>query len=88
MNDADRPSRHPAIETAVFGTEAVLYDERSGMVHQLNDSACAVWLLLDGRPLAESVAELSASTGLGPERIRPDVVQAITELGAVGLLDG
>jgi PqqD family protein of HPr-rel-A system len=86
MNDQDRPIRHPSIETAVFGTEAVLYDERSGRVHYFNASACAIWLLLDGRPVAEIVDTLAQTTAFPPDEIRRDVLQAIDQLEAVGLL--
>jgi PqqD family protein of HPr-rel-A system len=82
----ERPVRDPSIETAVFGSEAVLYDERSGMVHHLNASACAVWTLLDGRPIGEIIAALSANTGLAQDRIRGDVLQVIVDLGSAGLL--
>ncbi len=88
MNDQDRPARHPSVETAVFGTEAVLYDERSGMVHHLNASACAIWMLLDGRPVGDIVGTLSQTTGVPPDNIRREVLQAIVELGAAGLLAG
>jgi PqqD family protein of HPr-rel-A system len=88
MSDQDGPARHGAIETAVFGSEAVLYDERSGMVHHLNGSASAIWMLLDGRPLADVAAELSRATGLPDEAIRPDVVRAVADFAAAGLLAG
>ena len=88
MNDEARPTRHPSVETAVFGTEAVLYDERSGIVHYLNPSACAIWMLLDGRPVSDIVITLSQTTGLPPADMRRDVLQALIELGAVGLLAG
>ena len=88
MNDQDRPARHPSIETAVFGDEAVLYDERSGMVHQLNGPACAIWLLLDGRSVGDVVDTLAEATVLPPADIRRDVLQAVVELDAAGLLAG
>ena len=87
MNDEARPVPHPAVETAVLGAEAVLYDERSGAVHHLNESACAIWRLLDGRAVRDVVATLSEASGMPPAGIRDDVVQAITELQAAGLLD-
>ena len=86
MNADDRPARHPSVETAVLGTEAVLYDERSGTVHHLNPSACAIWTLLDGRPVGDIVHTLSESAGVPPANIRRDVLQALSELGAAGLL--
>ncbi len=88
MNDDDRPVRHPAVETAEFGTEAVLYDERSGMVHHLNSSALAIWALLDGRPLRAVVGALSEASGVPPGDIRRDVLQVVTELESAGLLSG
>lgn len=86
MKDEDRPARHPSIETADFGTEAVLYDQRSGTVHHLNASACAVWRLLDGRSIGDIVSLLSESTGIPPADIREDAARAIGELGTAGLL--
>lgn len=86
MKAGDPPARHPSIETAVLGAEAVLYDERSGTVHHLNTSACAIWTLLDGRPIDEVVATLSKATGVPPADLRRDVVQSIGEFRAAGLL--
>lgn len=90
MNEHDhaRPTRHPSIETALFGSEAVLYDERSGTVHHLNPSACAVWLLLDGRSIGDVVAGLAERTGLPRTEIGPDVLRAIADLDEAGLLEG
>lgn len=88
MNDDTRPVHHPAVETAVLGPEAVLYDERSGAVHHLNESACAIWILLDGRPVRDVVATLSRASGLPPAMIREDVVRTIGGLQAAGLIAG
>lgn len=88
MNEKDRPTRHPSVETAVFGTEAVLYDERSGMVHHLNASACAIWMLLDGRPVGDVVDALAQVTGVPTDDLRRDVTRAISELEVAGLLTG
>lgn len=86
MNEQDRPTRHPAVETAVFETEVVVYDDRSGMVHHLNPSASAIWLLLDGRPLAAVIDTLSTTTGVPRDDLRPDVVRAITAFHDADLL--
>jgi PqqD family protein of HPr-rel-A system len=88
MNDEDRPARHPSVETAVFEAEAVLYDERFGTVHHLNASACAIWALLDGRPVGGIVHTLAEAAGVRPADIRRDVLQAISDLEAAGLLAG
>jgi PqqD family protein of HPr-rel-A system len=86
MNDDYRPARHPAIETVQFGAEAVLYDERSGTVHHLNSSACAIWTVLDGRPISDVVDTLCQSAGVRPADMRRDVLQALSEFGAADLL--
>ena len=86
MNEQDRPTRHPAVESAVFETEVVVYDDRSGTVHQLNPSASAIWLLLDGRPLAAIVDTLHETAGVPRDDLRPNVVQAITAFRDADLL--
>ena len=88
MNEQDRPTRHPAVETAVFETEVVVYDDRTGMVHHLNPSASAIWLLLDGRPLAAVIDTLNETTGVLRDDLRPDVVRAITAFRDADLLVG
>lgn len=88
MSEQDRPARHPSVETAVFETEVVVYDERSGMVHHLNPSASAIWLLLDGRPVAAVIDTLSQTTGVPRDDIRRDVARAIAELRDADLLTG
>jgi PqqD family protein of HPr-rel-A system len=86
MNEQDRPTWHPAVETAVFETEVVVYDDRSGIVHHLNPSASAIWLLLDGRPLAAVIDRLQKTAGLPRDDLRPDVVRAITAFRDADLL--
>ena len=86
MTEHDCPTRHPAVETAVFETEVVVYDDRSGMVHHLNPSASAIWLLLDGQPVEAVVDTLSQATGVPRDDIRRDVVRAIADLRDAELL--
>jgi PqqD family protein of HPr-rel-A system len=85
--NSDRPAPHPSVETAVLGAEAVLYDERSGMVHHLNASACAIWVLLvGGCSVDEVVTALSERTGIPPAEMQGHVVRTIGEFGSAGLL--
>ena len=88
MNEDEHPARDPSVETAVFETEVVIYDDRSGTVHHLNPSASAIWLLLDGRPLAAVIDRLTQSTGVARDDLRRDVLQAVAELRAADLLSG
>jgi PqqD family protein of HPr-rel-A system len=64
----------------------VIYDDRSGTVHYLNPSAAAIWLLLDGRPLAGVIDVLTESTGVDRDDLRRDVLQAVAELRDADLL--
>jgi PqqD family protein of HPr-rel-A system len=86
VNEDDCPARHPSVETAVFETEVVIYDDRSGMVHHLNPSASSIWLLLDGRPLAAIIDQLTRSTGIARDDLRRDVLQAVADLRDADLL--
>jgi PqqD family protein of HPr-rel-A system len=86
MKEDDCSARHPSVETAVFGTEVVIYDDRSGMVHHLNPSASSIWLLLDGRPLAAVIDQLTRSTGMARDDLRRDVLQAVADLRDADLL--
>ena len=88
MNEDGRPTRHPSVETAVFETEVVVYDDRSGMVHHLNPSASAIWLLLDGRSVAAVVDTLSQATGVPRHDMRRDVMQVLSQLRDSDLLTG
>ena len=88
MNEDEHPARHPSVETAVFETEVVIYDDRSGTVHHLNPSASAIWMLVDGRPLAAVIDTLAQSTGVARDDLRRDVMQAVAELRDANLLTG
>ena len=88
MNEHDSPTRHPSVETAVFDAEVVVYDDRSGTVHHLNPSASAIWLLLDGRPLAAVLDALGQATGEPREELERDVTQALSDLREADLLAG
>ena len=70
----------------MFETEVVIYDDRSGMVHHLNPSASSIWLLLDGRPLAAVIDELTRLTGMARDDLRRDVLQAVADLRDAKLL--
>ena len=70
----------------MFETEVVVYDDRSGVVHHLNPSASAIWLLLDGRPLGAIIDTLQETTGVPRNDLGPDVVGAITAFRDADLL--
>lgn len=89
MNDVApaAPVAHPAVETAYLAPDAVLYDERTGLVYRLNPAASAVWMLMDGTADAEAIArDVSEIFAVAVEQVRPDVVAAIEQFVAQGLL--
>jgi hypothetical protein len=65
----------------------VPYDNRSGVVGQLNASAAAVWMLLDGTLDLDALGrELSSIFEPAADAMRPDVGTALASLVAQGLL--
>jgi len=86
---SSQPAPHPSIETAYLDAEAVLFDERTGSVHQLNPSASAVWMLLDGELSPDQLArELSELFGAPGDVVRADVDTALVDFAGRGLLVG
>jgi len=79
------PVRSAAIESAWVVDRYVLFDERDGVVHELNPSASAVWELIDGaRPLSAIAAEVSALVGAD---VSESVATALAEFRDAGLLE-
>ena len=84
-----RPKPHPAIDAAFLQNQAVLFDERTGQVHELNPSASAVWLLLDGELSVDDVAAvLQELVDVPFETLRADADSAVADFAASGLLEG
>ncbi|MDQ3350656.1 MAG: PqqD family protein [Actinomycetota bacterium] len=89
LNPGAAPEPHAGVETAFFDTEAVLYDERTGMIHRLNPAASAVWLALDG--LADRttiVDELVQLFGTSSAEVAGVVDAALVEFERLGVLAG
>lgn len=75
------------VETVLFPPEAVLYDERGGLVHYLNPAATEIWLSLSANASAVVVATtIALRHGLSVADIMLDVESAIAEFRANGLL--
>jgi hypothetical protein len=84
-----RPAPHPAVDTAFLENQAVLFDDRTGKVFELNPSASAVWLLLDGQlTVADVAAELHELMGVPLETLGDDVELAVMDFAHQGLLVG
>ena len=83
------PRPHAAIDTAVFGTEVMLHDRRSDLTHELNPSASAVWLLIDGRHTVDQIAAELADLFHAPQAdVEAGVRQAMGQFEALGVLAG
>lgn len=82
------PTRCPAVTTVVLEGEAVLYDERTGDVHTLNQTAAVIWNALDGRDLNEVAETVAAAQGAPVDLVRQHVLDLVPALAAAGLVDG
>ncbi len=86
---SQRPKPHPAIDTAFLHNQAVLFDDRTGQVHELSPSASAVWLLVDGElSLDDVAAALHELVNVPFETLRADAETAVEDFAARGLLEG
>ena len=69
--------------------EAILHEEATGSLHQLDQIAAMVCSLFDGRTSIEGVvSELATAFRADPEVVRPDVLALTRDLGTKGLLEG
>jgi hypothetical protein len=83
------PVLRPSVVNIPVEREALLYDEETGVLHQLDPIATIVLELLDGdTSLAEAIEELDRLFEAPRARIETDVLAMAVELGELGLLDG
>ena len=83
------PRPRSVMQTAFLSPEVVLLDDDSGRVYQLNPSASAIWLLIDGRHSAADLAgELAEITGMSAEQLIVDVQAAVRDFRERGFLEG
>ena len=79
------PDPQATLEQA--GSQAVLYDRRSGKAHVLNASAARLWELCDGEStIDEVVARFAAGYDLPGEAVRPDVEKLVASFRELGVL--
>lgn len=87
ISDATVVRHSPAVVTVDLNGEAVLYDERSGMLHALNRTANAVWERLDGSAsVAEVARALAAEADAAPAIVARDVLRVVRRMSELGLL--
>jgi hypothetical protein len=75
--------------TIDVGDEAVLYEEHTGALHQLDAIGAVVCAFFDGKTsIEETVAALAAAYATGTSVIETDVLELARSLGRRGLLVG
>lgn len=68
--------------------ESLLYEDRLGVLHELNPVAALVWTEYDGRRTLDQIAgELAATFDAEPDTIRRDLVALTTDLVERGVLE-
>lgn len=91
--DAGDPAFVPRFRAGVaaipVADEAVLYEEDTGALHQLDPIATVVCGMFDGRTsTGQAVDELAAAFGADRDVVEADVLRLVRQLAGVGLLDG
>ncbi len=83
------PRLRSGVELVAMQDEAVLFEEETGRLHQLDPIASLVCRCFDGETSIASVAkELGEGFGEEPSAIERDVLAMVTQLGRLGLLEG
>jgi hypothetical protein len=81
------PAAAPWVATVELDGEAVLFDERAGTLHHLDQVATIIWVRFDGSITLDALAgELSATFGAEPEQVRDDLLGFTRQLDAQQLL--
>lgn len=83
------PIRRPSVAGVELDGEAVLYDEASEAVHQLNFTATIAWSCFDGSgTLDELIVDVASVYEVGADVVRAGMLELTRELGRKGLLEG
>jgi hypothetical protein len=83
------PVPKATVEAVELDGQALLLDELSGNVVELDKVATLVWACFDGcSSIDELVADLSSEFLSDPDRVRSDVIALSIELGRHGMLEG
>ena len=83
-----RPARPSGTEEYPLGDDLLVYIPRSETAYALNRSAVAIWRLCDGTRTVEAITkELGQCVGRSGDELLPDVIQGVTRLRELGLLE-
>jgi PqqD family protein of HPr-rel-A system len=82
-----RPAVRDDLTIVELDGEAVVYDERSGVLHHLNATATVVFGLCDGTStISEMSQDLAAAFGMPLEEMEPQVRALLRQLRRLDLL--
>ncbi len=83
-----KPLRRDDVKARKLGNEWMLYDDRSGSVHIINETAAKVWEMCDGtRTVEEIAAALAEQYETPPEANVPqDVADVIASFAGKDVL--
>lgn len=82
-----RLRRRSDVHEVRLDAELVLYDARTGSLHQLDPIAAMIWGLLDGTgALGDWLPTMAARFGVDVEIVASDVMRLVEELDGLGLL--
>jgi PqqD family protein of HPr-rel-A system len=85
----ERPKVREDLTVVELDGEAVIYDERNGDLHRLNQTATLVFSLLDGSATVEELArDISEAYGMDDEEVIAQVRELAAQLAASHLLAG
>jgi len=85
---ASTPARLSGTEEYPLGDDLLVYVPRSETAYALNRSAVAIWHLCDGTRTVEVITkELEQCAGRSGNELLPDVIQGVTRLRELGLLE-
>jgi len=83
------PAPWPWVASVELDGEVVLYDEDTGRVHLLNESASIVWQLLDGESTIEQIGrDVAGAAGVEPLEVISQVIDLVRMLAGVGVIRG
>jgi hypothetical protein len=82
------PRRRREVEGHRFGPDFVLLDPSGTVLRGLNPTGAQVWELIDGLRTVEQIASaIARASGVGVERVIPDVVAFLSQLADRQLIE-
>lgn len=88
VDPRDRFRRAPYVSDELVGSEGLLYDERHGRVHVLNQTATWVWdHCTEELDVGQLTARFAESCDTDPPQVAGDVARLLDDLLAKGLIE-